>query len=64
MATAATVVAEEVKTDAKAFAVDDPEGLLKWPAPDRALFSVASMVELKAHEDAVVRIVRQRIALL
>lgn len=54
----------KVKPDAKAFRVDDPDSLLKWPAPDRAVLTLASTAELKRHQDAVVRIVSQWVAQL
>ena len=54
----------KVKADAKAFHVDDPGGLLKWPAPDRAVLTLASTADLERHQDAVVRIVSQWVAQL
>lgn len=48
----------------KAFAVDDPAGLLTWPAPDRALVTLGSEAELLAHEGALRRILEQWIAQL
>ena len=45
-----------------AFQLEDPRGLLKWLAKDRALMNFAGIDDVKAHEDAIQRIVRQWIA--
>jgi len=42
-----------------AFQVDDPRGLLKWLAKDRALVNFAGVEDVKAHEAAIQAIVRQ-----
>ncbi|MFO0613331.1 MAG: DUF1801 domain-containing protein [Polyangiaceae bacterium] len=47
-----------------AFAVDDPAGLMTWPAPDRALVTLKSEADLLAHEGALRRILEQWIAQL
>lgn len=54
----------KVKGEARAFEVDDPEGLLKWPAVDRCVLTLASTAEAVAHQGAVMRIVRQWVAQL
>lgn len=51
-------------SNAKTFAVDDPAGLLKWPATDRAVLTLASASELQKHKDDVLRILRQWVAQL
>lgn len=45
-----------------AFQLEDPQGLLKWLAKDRALMSFAGIEDVKAHEEAIQQIVRQWIA--
>lgn len=45
-------------------AIDDPSGLLTWPAPDRALAEFADSADLLRHEAALVAIVRQWLAAL
>ena len=45
-----------------AFQVEDPRGLLKWLAKDRALISFSGIEDVKAHEPAIQAIVRQWIA--
>jgi hypothetical protein len=42
-----------------AFQLDDPQGLLKWLAKDRALMNFAGVEDVKAHEAAIQAIVRQ-----
>lgn len=42
-----------------AFQVDDPQGLLKWLARDRALMNFAGIEDVRAHEAAIQQIVRQ-----
>jgi hypothetical protein len=46
------------------FTVDDPDGLLKWPARDRCVLTLASTAELKARQASVLRIIKQWIAQL
>lgn len=36
----------------RAFAIDDPHGLLKWQASDRCVLTLASAEALEAHETA------------
>jgi hypothetical protein len=45
-----------------AFQIDDPKGLLKWLAKDRALMNFAGIEDVKAHEAAIQAIVRAWIA--
>jgi hypothetical protein len=47
-----------------AFQLEDPQGLLKWLAKDRALMNFAGIEDVKAHQDAIQAIVRQWIAAL
>jgi hypothetical protein len=54
----------KVKRPAKAFTIDDPAGLLQWPAPDRAVLTLASDAELHLHMDQVVQLIRQWMAQL
>jgi predicted transport protein len=54
----------KVKKDAKAFRIDDPAGLLKWPAADRAVLTFASEAELQNHMADVTHLLRQWIAQL
>lgn len=42
-----------------AFQVEDPRGLLKWLAKDRAIVNFAGVEDVKAHEGAIQAIVRQ-----
>lgn len=42
-----------------AFAIDDPDGLLTWLAPDRALLQFRNAQELADRQQALVAIVRQ-----
>ena len=44
------------------FQVEDPQGLLKWLAKDRALVNFAGVQDVRAHEAALQEIVRQWIA--
>ena len=44
------------------FQIEDPQGLLKWLAKDRALVNFAGVQDVKAHEAAIQGIVRQWIA--
>ena len=46
------------------FQIEDPQGLLKWLAKDRALVNFAGVQDVKAHEAAIQAIVRQWIATL
>ena len=39
--------------------LEDPQGLLKWLAKDRALMNFAGIQDVKAHEAAIQAIVRQ-----
>ena len=41
------------------FQIEDPQGLLKWLAKDRALVNFAGVQDVKAHEAAIQGIVRQ-----
>jgi len=41
------------------FQVEDPQGLLKWLAKDRALMNFAGIHDVKGHEAAIQAIVRQ-----
>ncbi|HUD41229.1 MAG TPA: DUF1801 domain-containing protein [Dokdonella sp.] len=52
------------RRDARAFRIDDPAGLLTWPATDRCVLTLASSEALAEHEAAVLGIVRQWIAQL
>lgn len=45
--------------EAPAFQLEDPRGLLKWLAKDRALVNFAGVEDVKAHEGAIQSIVRQ-----
>lgn len=47
-----------------AFQLEDPQGLLKWLAKDRALMSFAGIQDVKGHKEAIKAIVRQWIATL
>ncbi|SEM46170.1 hypothetical protein SAMN05444354_11747 [Stigmatella aurantiaca] len=51
-----------MKADARPLKIDDPSGLLKWAAPDRAVATFASMKDIKAHKVALVGLVRQWLA--
>jgi hypothetical protein len=42
-----------------AFQLEDPRGLLKWLAKDRALMNFAGVEDVKAHDEAIQAIVRQ-----
>lgn len=44
--------------------VADPEGLLEWLGPDRALLEFRDAAELEARRDAVVALIRQWVAQL
>jgi len=48
--------------DTPAFQLEDPQGLLKWLAKDRALMNFAGIEDVKAHEEAIQTLVRQWIA--
>lgn len=52
------------RSGARAFRIDDPDGLLTWPATDRCVLTLASGEALAAHETAVLGILRQWIAQL
>jgi hypothetical protein len=45
--------------DTPAFQLENPQGLLKWLAKDRALMNFAGIHDVKAHEAAIQAIVRQ-----
>ncbi len=45
--------------DTTSFQVEDPHGLLKWLAKDRALMNFAGLHDVKGHESAIQAIVRQ-----
>jgi hypothetical protein len=45
-----------------AFQINDPKGLLKWVAKDRALMNFAGIEDVKAHAAAIQEIVRAWIA--
>ena len=47
--------------DTPAFQLEDPQGLLKWLAKDRALMNFAGIQDVKAHQEAIHAIVRQLI---
>lgn len=54
----------KVRPDAKAMTIDDPAGLLKWAAKDRAQATLADASDLEAKRSALVSIVKQWIAQL
>ena len=54
----------KVKNNIKAFSIDDPDNLLKWPAADRSLLTLTSTEDLKAHKYSVLRIVKQWVSQL
>lgn len=39
--------------------IEDPDGLLAWPSPDRALLAFADLAEVEAREEAVRAVLRQ-----
>jgi hypothetical protein len=41
------------------FQIDDPQGLIKWLARDRALVNFAGVEDVRAHEAAIQAVVRQ-----
>ncbi len=41
------------------FQIDDPQGLIKWLAKDRALVNFAGIEDVRAHEAAIQAVVRQ-----
>ncbi|MET0327871.1 MAG: DUF1801 domain-containing protein [Luteimonas sp.] len=43
-------------------AIEDPDGLLRWPSPDRALLTLAGHADVEARADAVQTLLRQWIA--
>jgi hypothetical protein len=49
----------KVKPGARPLEIDDPSGLLKWAAPDRAVATFATLKDIKAHKAALVAIIRQ-----
>ncbi|WP_225408249.1 DUF1801 domain-containing protein [Stigmatella hybrida] len=52
----------KVKADARPLKIDDPSGLLKWAAPDRAVATFPGMKDIWAHKAALVALVRQWLA--
>jgi hypothetical protein len=54
----------KVKIPPREFQIDDPAGLLKWPAKDRCVLTLQSVEALSERESAVAGIVRQWIAQL
>ena len=48
-----------VATQTPSFQIEDPRGLLKWLAKDRALVNFAGVQDVRAHEAAIQGIVRQ-----
>lgn len=50
----------KVKTSAvSGVPIEDPEGLLKWLAKDRAMLSFASLEEIEAKHEALTELLRQ-----
>jgi uncharacterized protein YdhG (YjbR/CyaY superfamily) len=49
----------KLKANAKALAIDDPTGILKWMAKDRCLATLKDMKDVRANKAAFVSIVRQ-----
>jgi hypothetical protein len=47
------------KPKGKKIAIDDPDGLLKWAADDRAVATFADMKEIKSKQVALTAVVRQ-----
>jgi hypothetical protein len=47
------------KPKGKKIAIDDPDGLLKWAADDRAVATFAEMTEIKSKQVALTAVVRQ-----
>jgi hypothetical protein len=54
----------KAKSNAKTFVIEDPEGLLKWPARDRSLLTLESTAALRTHKAAVLKILKQWVAQL
>lgn len=54
----------KAKSGSRRFEIDDPYGLLKWPASDRCVLTLASQSELEEHVEAVQRILAQWVAQL
>jgi hypothetical protein len=54
----------KAKSNAKALSIDDPNGLLKWPATDRCVLTLRSTAELATHQASVLRILKQWVAQL
>jgi hypothetical protein len=52
------------KSGARVFKIEDPAGLLKWPASDRAVLTLASTAEAKKSKAAVREIIKQWVAQL
>lgn len=49
----------KVKSDARALQIDDPAGLLSWPARDRCVATFVDRDDVRAKEAAFVGIVKQ-----
>jgi len=49
----------KARSNARKFTIDDPAGLLQWPATDRCVLTLKSASELKAHLADVRSILRQ-----
>ena len=47
------------RDDTDGFVFDDPSGLMKWLAPDRAVVDLPSLDEVAAHEQQVVILVNR-----
>lgn len=54
----------KLRNDPRPFTVEDPAGLLKWAAPDRAVLTLASSDAAVTHEAAIAALLRQWIAQL
>ncbi len=54
----------KAKSNTKSFVVEDPDNLLKWPATDRCVLSLASSAALESHRPSVLRILEQWLAKL
>nr|WP_240897436.1 DUF1801 domain-containing protein [Kineococcus vitellinus] len=49
----------QVRADTAGFAVEDPGGLLRWLAPDRAVVDFPTLESVAAHEEEVVALARR-----
>jgi hypothetical protein len=54
----------KARSNTRTFAIEAPDGLLKWQASDRCVLTLASIGDLALHEATVLAIVRQWIAQL